>query len=136
MACLQGRLEILNKNVPIFGCETLNSLDEYRDSQGALEGAWYETTDVSEAFENEYFKKYSNVSVLSGAAGFYDIAKFILPNITDLRESNEVLAAIKETKITNGALGSYQVENHDGDQYFGFKLGIRKLENGAIRKIN
>ncbi len=122
----------LGLTVPIFGCETFNSLDEYRASKGGLLDAWFVTGDVQPKFVDSYRSKFGNYDIVSGAAVHHDIARYILLPLATRTDRSSITEHILHSKVTDGAMGTYGIIKEANDQFFDIQLAVKKFTTEGI----
>lgn len=119
----------LNILGPIFGCEYLHDEDEIKTARGALRGAWFPTVPVTDEFRTKYVGKFSNESVISGAAIHYDLAH-LLYKATLAGPKKPLVDRIVSSGEHKGAVGDFAVKKMDDDQFFEIPLVIKEVEVG------
>jgi len=138
--CLNpGQVGVLGKqakelglSIPLFGCETFNSMDEYRVSNGGLLHSWFVTGAIQPNFVERYTAKFGNADVVSGAAIHYDIARSILAPLSKMSDRANILPHILNVKVSDGAMGTYGIIARDNDQFFDIQLVVKRFSEKGI----
>lgn len=110
----------------IFGCLSLNDQSEVSAAAGALDGAWFATTSVSDKFREKYLRRFGNDSVISGAAVYYDLT-YLLRDALKTDTTTDLMSRLVTGRELQGAVGKFKVAQSYDDQHFDIMLTIEEV---------
>lgn len=117
----------------IFGCESLNNMDEVKASAGGLDGAWFVAAGVTKEFKKRYIGVYGNDNVISGAAVHYDLAGLLDEFSRTHDTPSQLIQFLIGVGPRNGAVGPYQPVRENEDQFLRMKLAITEIGPEGFR---
>jgi ABC-type branched-subunit amino acid transport system substrate-binding protein len=114
-------------NLPLFGLDIFEDLNELKTSKGALVGSWYvQISNPTNEFNENYGKRFSEQSIYS-AGNCYDAVKLFSEAIAEKKDFNIYLENLKEYQGSLGKVSS------SGDHRFVFPTVIKEVTNTGFR---
>lgn len=117
---------------PIFGCENLNNLEEYKASRGALEGAWMVTVGVTNKFRDRYRARFNDDSILSAAAIHYDMIKQLAGYSLNHPVAQDLVQQLIDSPASSGAIRSADYKQTPEDRFLDVALIVQTLKGGVF----
>lgn len=117
----------LQLDAQIFGCINLEDSNELALSGGALKGAWFVTSGVSQKFRERYQARFHNEDTLAGAAIHYDLMHMLSDIFSARIKGAKFIEAVLALPPYEGATGRYSFRREAGDQYLALTLVIKEL---------
>lgn len=135
-AIFAKQVKQITASIKLCGCENLHDLNEVKNSDAALIGAWFVTAPVSDAFRKKYVEYYHNDDLISGAAIHYDIAEVLEDFAATGRKTTELIPYFISLGERNGAIGKYRMVKENDDQFFEMELIAKEILADGFRVLN
>jgi branched-chain amino acid transport system substrate-binding protein len=121
---LARQLKQLKVTIPIFGCEALELGSNFKQSQGALSGAWFVTGGVRSDFESRFKTLYGEPGSLPGAAIHYDLARIL--SETKSGGGSDLVDEVLSHRWQARAVQDIVPFRGEGDQALKVKLAVKR----------
>lgn len=120
----------LKLGAPIFGCEFINNSAESKIAAGALNSAWFVTTDINQRFRQSYREKFKNEDLLSAAAIHYDLVH-VLHRLTPFKGSARDLVdrIYSAGNVTGGGLLRAKFRSTGNDRFLDTTLIVQEISH-------
>jgi len=119
-------------DLPFFGYEFMEDINEIRAAQGTLEGAWYvNAADASDDFISRFQQLNPDASLYTAANG-YDAVLLLAEAIKTAKSRAEIVEFLAGLKDFTGALGTY---SSTGDQRFSLPAALKIVDGGQGKPL-
>ena len=122
----------LGLEIPLWSCETLNSVADIAAAGSVFDGAKFISIGVDASFAARYTRQFGSETGLAGAAIHYDLFNIL----RDLSSRNvrgaEMMTQVDKLTDVNGALGVFSVTSKNGDRYLALPLVLKEIRNGEV----
>lgn len=132
-SALARQAKNLKLELAFFGDENLHRREEVLSSQGALEGAWFVTGNVSDEFREKYVAEFQRDDVISGAALHYDLAHLFSKAIKADMTPDQFMNKLFMLGQQQGALGDYRFVRTSDDQFLDLGLVVREISRKGFK---
>jgi branched-chain amino acid transport system substrate-binding protein len=127
-ARLAKLLRQLQLQIPILGCETINSSAEIELSNGALSGAWFATIGFLPDFESRYKARFNVDAVIGGAAVHYELYRLLSEIWREGTSREQLISGLLKTRNRNSVFGHFDIATESGDQLFKLPVVLRQAK--------
>lgn len=125
---------------PFYGTDFFESLNEVRQSNGALMGGVFANNQASPVFYKTYTTRFGNDVQLGHAASGYDFVRLMCGELsTSLigKSAGEIMKIVSSVAPFQSAQGDARFSaTVSGDKYFRFPVVLRRVESDKIVTIS